>query len=435
VRSRDSRASLLPHGLGGHRVDERYTDARSVVSAPRPSEHVVATVGEQVDDILAQIPAVDQHCHSLAGDWALPGDHRSPGWRRCFTESVRASSIVNDVPKSTGYREFLRALSTFLGVAPADGLALEGAVARRRAVVVATEPVSYARRLFDDARVSSLLVDTGYGANQLTLPELERLIGRPVRTIVRIESIAEHCLAARPGQSTKSGQFADIFVDHLHQAVAGGAVGFKSIAAYRAGLELPDPSARQVASALRRMDRSAQSRRLEDPILVAYVVWTAARFAADRHLPLQIHIGMGDEDVHLPSADPTLLRGLFRDPSTEACRIVLLHNHPYVDHAAYLASIYPQVYVDLSLAIPLLGSFGADRAIAAARAACPANKLLAASDGHSYPEMHWRGMRLWRESLGRVLATEVVAVRLDQAEVEANACDILGRNAEHLYEL
>jgi hypothetical protein len=150
-------------------------------------------------------------------------------------------------------------------------------------------------------------------------------------------------------------------LEYLDRAVAAGAIGFKSTAAYRAGLDLPEPSASQVAGAFRRLDRAAQARRLDDPVSVAHVVWTAVRLAAARGMPLQFHVGFGDEDVHLPAADPSFLRPLFREPSTEECRVVLLHNHPFVDRPGCLASVFPQVHVDLSLTIPLLGGVGAER--------------------------------------------------------------------------
>lgn len=73
--------------------------------------------------------------------------------------------------------------------------------------------------------------------------------------------------------------------------------------------------------------------------------------------------------------------------------------------------------------------------IAEALALCPATKLLAASDGHSYPEMHWRGMRLWREALAAVLAGEVSADRLDDSELEPLAASILAGNAARIYGL
>ena len=387
---------------------------------------------ERVVASVADLPAIDQHCHTLVTRWSALGE--PPPWRRCFTEAVRSASLARDVIESTGYREFLRAMASFLGVTN-DPVDLEARVVRARAQAVGDEPDAYARRLFDDARISTLLVDTGYGAEGLTPTAFAGAVGRPVQTIVRIESVAERCLAAELRLPLTRLAFTEALLGELDRAVAGGAVGFKSIAAYRAGLDLPEPSAAQVVGALRRVDRAAQARRLSDPVLVAHVVWTAARLAAARGVPLQFHVGFGDEDVHLPAADPSLLRPLLRTPWAEECQVILLHCHPFVDQAAYLASVFPQVHVDLSLTIPLLGAAGAERAIGSALALCPATKLLAASDGHSYPEMHWQGMRMWREALGRVLARQVVAGRMDEAEVEPMARGILAGNSERVYRL
>src|SRR5439155_16199750 len=312
---------------------------------------------------VAELPAVDQHCHTLVPDWPDLGDGAAPRWRRCFTEARRPASLTADVAASAGYREFLRGLATYVGASEIGPDGFEAAVVERRAIAVGGDPDEYARGLFDDARVSALLVDTGYGSKASTTSGLERTIGRPVRTIVRIESVAERCLAeAHPRTLTRAG-FDEAFLESLAAEVDAGAAGFKSIAAYRAGLDLPEPSASTLAGAIRRLDREAQARRLFDPVIIAHIVWLTARYAAAAGLPLQFHVGFGDEDVHLPSADPTLLRPLLQAASAESCHIVLLHNHPFVDQAAYLASIYPQVHVDLSLTIPLLGGAAAARAI------------------------------------------------------------------------
>ena len=383
---------------------------------------------------LAGLPAIDQHCHAPLAAWQSLGEG-PPAWRRCFTEAVRPESLATDVPASRGYLEFLRAMADFLELGPGDRS--EAAVARRRDEMALAEGSGYLRLLFDDAGIVDLLVDTGYGgAGVLTPAALARAAGRPVHTIVRVESVAQDVLGTVGGQRPMSRiAFTDALAERLARALVEGVVGFKSIAAYRGGLDLPEPSARAVAGALRRIDRVAQARRLDEPTLVAHVVWTTARLAAERGVPLQFHTGFGDSDVHLPTADGSLLRPLLRDPATEACPIVLLHAFPFVAQAAYLASVYPQVHVDLSLAIPLLGGAAAGRLIAEALALCPVTKLLAASDGHSYPEMHWRGVRLWGEALGRVLAGEVAAGRLDDAEVEPIAAAILAGNSRRLYRL
>lgn len=84
------------------------------------------------------------------------------------------------------------------------------------------------------------------------------------------------------------------------------------------------------------------------------------------------------------------------------------------------------------MTIPCWGA-AAPRAIGEVLALTPWTKLLAGSDGQSYPEMHWRGARLWRAALVDVLAAEVVADRADVPEAGTMATAILGGNARRLF--
>jgi predicted TIM-barrel fold metal-dependent hydrolase len=380
---------------------------------------------------LADAPLVDQHCHSLIRGWRSVGE-LNPAWRRCFTEATQAASLERDVPTMRGYAEFVRAFARHLDVQVAgSSLALEREVARWRDERAGSD--GYVRQLFDDARVGTLLIDTGYpGANALGAAELETLTGRAVRTVVRVESIAEQVLARRHRSWTPAA-FREAVRAAIEDELAAGAVALKTVAAYRCGLDLPEPTATDVRRAL--ADADDQTRRLDDPALVALVVRTAAAIAQEANLPLQIHTGFGDDDLHLPASDPTLLRSLLRDAQIAGGPIVLLHCHPFVAQAAYLASTYPGVHVDLSLTIPLLGARGARAAISQALGLCPTSKLLAGTDGHSYPEMHWRGAHLWREALTAVLDDEVRGDRLDIEHAEEIARLILAGNARRLYRL
>jgi predicted TIM-barrel fold metal-dependent hydrolase len=182
------------------------------------------------------------------------------------------------------------------------------------------------------------------------------------------------------------------------------------------------------------MDKQAQAARFDDAVLLPFLVRRAAELAAARQVPLQFHTGFGDPDVYLPHADPALLWPLLRDPRTEECPMVLLHSYPFVGAAAYLAGTYPQVHMDLSLAIPLAEPI-ATRLVAEALGLCPPGKLLAASDGHSYPEMHWWGATVWRHALARVLRAEVEGGGLDEPAARAAARRVLAANASRLYRL
>ena len=62
----------------------------------------------------------------------------------------------------------------------------------------------------------------------------------------------------------------------------------------------------------------------------------------------------------------------------------MLHCYPFVRHAGYLASIYPNVHVDLSLAITLVPHRGPDL-VSEALELAPATKLLFATDASRLP--------------------------------------------------
>jgi predicted TIM-barrel fold metal-dependent hydrolase len=404
--------------------------------------------------VLGDLPLVDHHCHSLLATWARTGGGQWPAWRRCFTAAARPASLARDVPGLLGYRHFLNALTDLLGLRPADaagsggarsqgpagsgssGEELERLVVDRRDELADGDATGYLRLLLDHAGTAALLVDTGFGGDQaLRLAELERATDRPVSEIVRLEAIAEDLL--RPGSPTARSlaRFLAGFEERVGTAMERGAVALKSIAAYRGGLWLfTESSQADRRRAFSGLDKAGQAERFDDPVLLPFLVRRAAELAATRQVPLQFHTGLGDQDVYLPHADPSLLWPLLRDPRTEDCPVVLLHCYPYVGAAAYLAATYPQVYMDLSLAVPLAEPIAA-RLVAEALGLCPPGKLLAASNGHSFPELHWWGATVWRQALARVLRAEVETGGLDEPAARDTARRILATNATRLYRL
>jgi uncharacterized protein len=374
---------------------------------------------------------VDHHCHSLVADWAEVGVPPWPAWRRCFTESTSERVLGRDVPDLLGYRHFLLTLGKLIGADSAG----ERQVVAARDRLAGADPRAYLRWLLDDAGIATLLVDTGYGAGALGLGELERDAGRPVREVVRIETVAEEVLATGgPPTDTLDG-LVDAFEERIVAAIEGGAVALKSVLAYRAGLQHLEPvGVGELRSAFERLDLAAQTRRFDDPVLGPLLARRAAEIAALWSLPLQFHTGFGDEDIRMPDADPTLLRPLLHDSRTEACPIVLLHCYPFVGGAAAMAGTYPQVYLDLSLAIPLAEPTAAEL-VREALGLCPTGKLLAASDGHSFPEMHWWGATVWRRALATVLGGEVDRGKLDQPAADEISARVLGGTARELYRL
>ncbi|HEX6519898.1 MAG TPA: amidohydrolase family protein [Streptosporangiaceae bacterium] len=277
------------------------------------------------------------------------------------------------------------------------------------------------RRFLRAAGLSALCVDTGYLPEQITSPaELAELANAPAHEIVRLEQVAEAVASTHP---TAAG-FADAVREALAERAAT-AVGFKSIAAYRVGLELrPDrPTEPEVAGAagcfLRAFVRHAGSTRLAHEPLHRFLIWCAD----DLGLPVQFHVGYGDRDVDLHRCNPLLLTPLIRELHVP---VMLLHNYPFHREAGYLAQVFPHVYVDVGLATHNLG-YRSTALLAEALELAPYGKFLFSSDAFGLPELYYLGATLFRRALSAFLR--------DAPEAERIARLIMAENARRVYRL
>jgi len=257
------------------------------------------------------------------------------------------------------------------------------------------------RRLLAGAHLGALLIDTGFATGDLTdVTQTSELSGAPTYEIVRLEAVGEQL--AREGVGARD--FAPGVRDILARARAGGAVGTKSIAAYRHGLDVPAarPSDDEVARAaevwLREIERTG-TLRLSDPVLLSFLMWCGV----DLGTPLQIHIGYGDSDINLIRANPALLTDFLKASESTGASVMLLHCYPYHREAAYLAQMFPHVFFDVGEAINYSG-LQSHQVIREALEIGPFTKQLYSSDGWGPAELHHLGARLWRSGMARVLS-------------------------------
>jgi uncharacterized protein len=215
-------------------------------------------------------------------------------------------------------------------------------------------------------------------------------------------------------------------------------VALKSIVAYRSGLAVRAVPASQAGQAFQQLkalvERQGRLRLTAKPLL-DYCVGVALEEARRLELPVQFHTGFGDPDIDLLTANPLLLRPILADPRHAGVPIVLLHmGYPYVRESAFLASLYPNAYVDLSLTLPLLRPV-LPHLLQELLALAPATKLLFGSDAHSQPEMFWFGARYGRWALGKILTDWIADGTVEEREALEIAQCICFRNALGLYRL
>ncbi|MEV6669158.1 amidohydrolase family protein [Streptomyces sp. NPDC051162] len=331
------------------------------------------------------VALVDQHCHGVA---------RSPLTAGQFTAYL-TESHAPAAPGTTFFDTQLgfalrRWCPPLLGLPahcpPADYLARRAELGHERTL----------RLLLGATGITDHLVDTGLSAGLTTLDELATAAGARAHEIARLETLAEHTADTTGGCRE--------FLGALHTAVqeaARTAVAFKSVVAYRHGLDF-DPARPTPAEVRRATDRWLTARRpgerLRDPVLLRHLLWTAA----DAALPLQLHTGFGDPDLRLHRGDPLLLTDFVQAVAPTGCPLVLLHTYPYHRGAAYLAHAFPHVYTDIGLTIPHTG-VRAEAVLAETLELAPFGKLLFSTDAYGLPELYVTATRLFTRALGRLL--------------------------------
>jgi uncharacterized protein len=325
---------------------------------------------------LGQVGHVDYHVHGILR--AQPGSLDE--FRGLFSLSSDPRQWQHAATTVT-YRRAIRLLAEQLGCEADERTVYEAQVA--------AQPAEYASRLIRAARAELMFVDTGYppADTATSVTELADLAGCEARAILRVETVADGT----------GGDPIEAVREAVSAARARGYVALKTIAAYRGGL---DADAAPLIAALEGNEATG------DP------------------LPVQVHTGFGDDDLLLDRARPALLQPLIERFARTS--FVLLHCYPFVREAAWLASVYANVYFDLSLTIPHVSRPAT--VLAEALELAPLSKLLYGSDAVNTPEQYLLAAVWWRDALATVLPKLLPAKLAEEA-----ARRVLRENAIALY--
>ena len=380
---------------------------------------------------------VDNHCHGFETHELLaapPEDFetRLTLMGMCFGSSAHSDpalwSLAKRLTESTPYSLLARRwLAERLGCEPTPG-----AVAAARHESFSPDPVGYIRALLDDAGITGLVVDEGYPLPRIPSERFEHAVGGvPVHRLVRIEPL----IVERREESPAYAALEEGLEAALEEAAGDPrTIGFKSIIAYRTGLDVVPVSQVEAGRAFERWrdEEWSETRELAKPVRDR-LLWVTASVAARHGLALHIHTGDGDPDIDLARARPPELFPFLRSHRRQP--VVLVHGgHPWSHEAGYIATLMPNVFVDLSVLIPWSGP-AMESLLAGLIGTVPSAKLLFGSDQASEPEVFWIAARLARRALGRVLGRAVDDDYLTVEQAEAIGEGVLARNTRELHRL
>ena len=326
-------------------------------------------------EFVSQIEGViDGHAHPCVDRQAVSVDDLAAS----FSETDYATQLREHAPSTVTMQAGVRFLAQRLGVAPtADTI-----VKYRNEHGLS----KYAQRLIAQERIACILLDTGYPQHGLTVTESEKVLGVECKEVVRVESVAESLIST----ASSAGDLLDELEEALRRVDVGRVVAFKTIASYRCGLDLAPPTANELRVSFeswKRQFNKSGNVRIVSRALISAVIERALLVARDLQLPLQIHTGFGDRDLSLPKSNPWHLQQLFEDKRFEQVSFVLLHcAYPFVREAAILAALFPNVFVDISLAVPL-AAHGCTAVILELFEQSPMTKILYGSDASVGPEL------------------------------------------------
>jgi hypothetical protein len=370
---------------------------------------------------LSDVGIVDAHTHPYRlGDLLAKGSAGFDTRMMFLGESFHSSSRIHDdlwgvadgFTDSTVFALAMRRwLAAHLGCEPT-----REAVTSAREEALRADAVAYTKGLLDAAGVVAILSDEGFPQPPIPAGEFAATIGVTVHRVTRLEPwILQH----------RDGSFDDLVSGVETEATDAAAdpncVAYKSIVAYRTGLDVGDPSASDAAAAFDRWrsDDWKETREHAKPVR-DFLIRRALSIAKANDRPFHFHCGGGDPDINLAHADPIAIFPLLVDVQDQP--VVLVHSgYPWIREAAYVASVLPNVYLELSELIPW-GWGQVEWALEMLVGTVPAAKLLYGSDEAGEPEAFWASALLARAALERVLRRFV-----ERDYVSANDAERLGR--------
>lgn len=374
---------------------------------------------------LAAVPLIDAHCHPFQE--LLPPD--ADAFLRLFSLAMPDRDIPRGrplgEPRSVLQEQAVRALAGLLGL-PADG-SLAGLVAERNRQ--AADLGRYTRRLFDDAGISGLVVDTGFPQPPIPVDEFRATAGRPVWELFRIEPLMNRLFEAEFSWD----DFRARYLEALAEAAGRPYVGFKSVIAYYTGLAVAEASAEDAARGLAEWRSSGQAMRLKP--LRDWCLLEAMKVAGEAGKPMQIHAAAGASGIKLPLAHAALLFDVLGRKPYKRFPVVLVHGgYPWSAEAGYIAHVLGNVYLDFSLQCPF-ASFDVEDELARILAVAPVDKVMWGSDGFNVPEIAWLAAHQGRRYVGRVLWGLCEEGEIGAGFARASARRVLAENARELYGL
>jgi predicted TIM-barrel fold metal-dependent hydrolase len=376
---------------------------------------------------LTGIQAIDVHAHPYSAN-------EEPYTIEEFVRKLSLAVIPNQIPShyqrahkqpypgsNMWVQILVQRLARYLGCEPT----IEAVVEKRNHR--AANFRKYTHELFQDASLTGIITDFGYPQPPLSKEEYAHLCGARIWEVYRIEQV----MVALSRSGSSFAAFVEAYRMNIAEALRKeGIIGLKSIIAYRSGLDIGSMDQRAAEEEYKEFQANtrAKVKKFRD-----YCLHIAMEECTKADKVMHIHTGIGDGEVILPKASPSFLLDMLREEKYSGTKVHLVHGgYPWVEEAAFIVSILPNVYMDISLQNPFSGH-GVKRILSQVFEFAPFDKVMYGSDAFTMPEMNWLGVHLFKESFEEILNGWVDCDYMDVETAQTIGEMVLYRNFENVY--
>ncbi|MCO5557335.1 hypothetical protein L7F22_010898 [Adiantum nelumboides] len=221
---------------------------------------------------------VDGHSHNLV-------DHRASSFPflRAFTEAE--GDAVQFAPHTLSFKRSMRDIATLYGCSASFNTIEQYRLTQTMEALCS--------KCLEATNLSAVLIDDGLRLEKMYLLEWHKSIFPNVHRVLRIETLAESLIkeGISGGVKWTFNDFLDRLISVLKES-SGQVVAFKSIAAYRGGLNIdPHVSKAQAEVVFTRYVQSGAPIRIDDKCLLDFIFLCGLEVATQCGLPIQIHTG------------------------------------------------------------------------------------------------------------------------------------------------
>lgn len=418
---------------------------------------------QDFQQIVQTFPVIDNHAHNMLTEDHAYGSSEHPF--ESITSEAQGLALTEHVHNSLSHIRGIKDLAQFYQCPET----LQDVKAARYEWVRRDYP-GLIKKCFEGTH--AIMMDDGLSPELIHSFKWHRQFVPTVSRIVRIEAVAaellEHLAHAagfmRVGldadwdiSQTESFlvRFNTVFRNQIRTLANDPEVrGFKSVICYRSGLDVslesrknfrPHQSLTESAllvsfhnflqKAVRDHKYRIQQKEVNDYLVVAVCdVLEKLIDTEGETLPFQFHTGLGDTDINLVKANPAYMQPLI-EAFPQVDFVILHSSYPYTREAGYLATHYPNAWLDIGEAFPMLSRDGEESVLRQALELTPSSKILWSTDGHFYPETYYLANKHFREALEKLLTSYIAASDITVAQAIDIAVDIMFWNSNSLYKL